>query len=118
MNDIAPLPALRATRLKSALVLIVTFALGAITGIGLMPLLHRPPMADHKLEALGLRPDQRRRIEQIIARHGPEIDAALGDALPRLRAVQDRVANEINAELDPTQQARFRQLRQRRAPLP
>jgi hypothetical protein len=99
-------------RAKSAWVLTVVFALGIIAGLGLAPLIRRPRPLPPSLNALGLRPDQRARVEAIIARHGPEIDAALGDARPRIRAIQERVATEIEAELDPDQRERFRRERQ------
>lgn len=107
--------------MKSALILFVTFALGLIAGVGLAPVLHGPPPRPGApgLEALHLRPEQRARVEAIIAKHGPEVEAAIGDALPRLHAVQERVAQEIEAELDPEQREAFRRERaQHPPPLP
>jgi hypothetical protein len=44
---------------------------------------------------------------------GSKLDAALGDALPRIQAVRERVAKEIEAELDDGQREVFRRQRQR-----
>lgn len=104
-------PSTGSARRRSVLVLGLTFALGVVAGVGLAPLLRPPSPLPPSLERLGLRPDQRARVDAIVARHGPEIEAALGDALPRLRAVQERVALEIEEELDPAQRERFRQER-------
>lgn len=110
----------RRARLFGVLALTLAFGLGAAAGLGVAPLLRppRPPLPP-SLDELRLAPEQRARIEGIIARHGPEVEAALGEALPRLRAVQDRVAAEIEAELTPAQRERFVRERARRpAPLP
>jgi hypothetical protein len=104
---------------KNVLILLMTFALGAAAGIGVAPRLRGPPPMAPGLDALHLRPDQRARVEAIVAKHGPEVEAALGDALPRLHAVQERVALEIEAELDPEQREAFRRERaQHPPPLP
>ena len=57
-----------------------------------------------------LRPEQRARIEAILATRQGDIDTAFRDARARIDAVVDSVVNEIAAELDPDQAARFRQL--------
>lgn len=102
----------RRARRWGVVALCVTFALGAAAGLGLAPLLRPPrPPLPHSLEYLHLRPAQRQRIEAIIARHGPQVEAALAEARPRLRAVQERVAAEIEAELTPEQRERFRRER-------
>lgn len=100
-------------RIAGSAVVVATFVLGIVAGIALGPLVRPPPPppAPPSLEALHLRPEQRARIDAIIARHGPDVEAALGDALPRLRAVQDRVAQEIEAELDASQRVAFRRER-------
>ena len=103
-------------RPRNALVLALVFALGVGACLGVAPLLRPPHPLPPSLDALGLRPAQRARIDAIVRRHGHEIDAALGDALPRIRAIQDRVATEIEAELDPAQRERFRRERQAQRP--
>lgn len=107
------------SRLVPALVLALTFALGALAGIGAAPLLRPPPRPGGMppgMESLALRPEQQRRIAAIVDAHGPEVEAALGDALPRLRVVQDRVAAEIEEVLDADQRAAFRAQRASRRP--
>lgn len=109
----------RATR-RALLAFFAVFLLGIGAGLGLAPLL-RPPRGalPPSLEELRLSGDQRARIEAIVHSHGAEIEAALGDARPRLRAVQERVAVEIERELTEAQRARFRAQRAARsAPLP
>ncbi len=120
MSD-PPRAARRSSPLVPALVLALTFALGAVAGVGAAPLLRPPPRPGALppgMEALSLRPDQQRRIAAIVESHGPEIEAALGDALPRVRAVQDRVAIEIEDVLDADQRAKFRADRASRRPPP
>ena len=112
MTDESPNREARRRRILSVALLLGAFALGLVAGVGVAPLLRSPPgHLPPSLDALHLRPEQRGRIEAIIARHGPEVDAALGDALPRLRAVQERVALEIEAELDTSQRELFRRER-------
>ena len=57
-----------------------------------------------------LRPEQRARIEAILATRQGDIDTAFRDARARIDAVVNSVVNEIAAELDPEQATRFRQL--------
>lgn len=110
----------RRRRLRGPLVLAATFLLGALSGLGVAPLLRPPPGGlPPALESLHLSAGQRSRVEAIIARHGPEVEATLADAMPNLRALQERVALEIEAELDDDQRARFRRERANKlAPLP
>lgn len=120
MTDTTPPRAPRRARLAAVAVLIGTFGLGLVAGVGIAPLLRRPPPPlPPSLGALHLSEEQRGRIQAIIERHGPEVEAALGDAAPRLRAVQERVAVEIEAQLDAAQRERFRRERASRpAPVP
>lgn len=100
-------------RARTALLFTGTFVLGIAGGLGLAPLVRPPPRLPPGLESLHLSPGQRARIDAIVARHGPELDAALGDALPRIQAVRERVAEEIEAELDERQKEEFRRQRRR-----
>jgi hypothetical protein len=112
MTDTSPARSARRTRLFSAAVLLCTFALGLVGGVGIAPLVRPPPSPlPPSLGALHLRPEQQERVVAIIERHAPEVEAALGDAAPRLRAVQERVALEIEAELDASQREAFRRNR-------
>lgn len=60
--------------------------------------------------ALNLTPAQRTRIAAILESRQPQIDAAWHDAHQRLRAILDGMMDEIAAELDAEQAARFRRL--------
>jgi hypothetical protein len=116
MTD-APMPSPRRLRQVSAAMLLVTFGLGLVGGVGLAPLLRSPPgRLPPSFEPLHLSPAQRGRIEAIVDSHGPEVDAAPGEARPRLRAVQERVALEIEAELDAAQREVFRRERASHSP--
>jgi hypothetical protein len=66
---------------------------------------------------LGLSPDQAARARAIFESHRAELEAAVQETFPRVRAVQDRMDEEIRAILRPDQVARFDELRTRRPPL-
>lgn len=103
------------SRRRAILVLIVTFALGIVGGLGLAPLLRPPPRGPLPpgLESLDLRPEQKVAIERILEAHAPEVDEVMADAMPRLRALQERVAVEIEGVLDEGQRDAFRRERER-----
>lgn len=120
----------RRLHLWTALVLVAVFAAGVATGVGVLrafcPPLHggrpgRPPgpggMPPFVAE-LGLTPDQQGRVQSIVDGHRAEIEAAVRETFPRVRAIQDRVDAEIRAVLTPEQAARFDALRARRPPGP
>jgi len=106
-------PARRTSRLAPGLVLAIMFMLGIGAGLGAAPLLRPPPRPGLPpgMERLSLSRDQEQKIRAIMEKHAPEVDAALGDALPRIRVVQERVAGEIDKVLEPDQRARFREQR-------
>lgn len=96
-------------RVAAPLLLGATFVVGIVAGVFLAPLLHPPPgPLPPSLQALHLSPGQRARIEAIVQKHGPEIEATLGEVAPRLRALQEKIALEIEAELDQPQREAFR----------
>ena len=118
----------RRLHLFTALILVAVFVAGAATGAGLTwalrPAGHGPPgprpPADGMppfLSELRLSPDQAAQARAIVERHRPEIEEAVQETFPRVRAIQDRVDREIRALLDPDQAARFDELRSRRPPL-
>ena len=57
-----------------------------------------------------LRPQQRARIEAILAARQGNMDAAWHQARAHMQALVDSVVAEIQAELDPEQVARFQEL--------
>ncbi len=120
-------PSPRRLHLWTALILVSVFAAGAATGAGLTWAL-RPPgrpggprlLADGMppiVAELGLSPEQAVRARAIFESHRAEIEAAVQETFPRVRAVQDQVDREIRAILTPEQVARFDELRTRRPPM-
>jgi Spy/CpxP family protein refolding chaperone len=116
-------PAARRLHLFTALVLVAVFAAGAATGAGLAWAFRPPPRGGHGpgdvppfVGELGLSPEQEAAVRAIAERHRPEIEAAVRETFPRVRAVQDRVDREIRALLTPAQAALFDELRNRRPP--
>lgn len=63
------------------------------------------------LSELDLGPDQRARIEQILAASQPRTDRALEEALPRVQAVVDSVDSEIREVLTDDQEIRLEEIR-------
>jgi hypothetical protein len=106
----------RRTHLWSAVVVLVSFASGAITAVGFYrwTALPSPPPAatpEHRLDMLArelaLTPDQYRRSAAIVARHHAAIEVMLRDAFPRIRAEQAALDRELRALLTAEQAARF-----------
>src|SRR5512136_789244 len=115
----------RRLHLWTALVLVAVFAAGAATGAGVTWALRPPHPRGGPPPAggippfvarLGLSPEQEARVRAIAERHRPELEAAIQETFPRLRAVQDEVDREIRAVLTPEQAARFDELKSRRPP--
>jgi hypothetical protein len=118
-------PAARRLHLWTALILLGVFLAGAATGAGLAHVLRPPPrpagrggMLPPLLSELGLSPEQAEEARAIFERHRPEIEAAIQESFPRVRAIQDRADAEIRALLTPEQARRFEASRSRRPPLP
>lgn len=59
---------------------------------------------------LRLRPEQRARIAEVLARRQMTVDSAWSAARAHLNATLDSVVNEISAALDPDQARRFREM--------
>lgn len=121
-------PTPRRLHLFTAVILVAVFVAGAATGAGLIgafrPAGHasprpRPPGDGMPpgLSELGLSPDQAARARAILDRHRAELEAAIQETFPRVRAIQDRIDQEIRAVLTPDQAARLDELRRRRPPL-
>lgn len=120
-------PSPRRLHLWTALILVSVFAAGAATGAGLAWALRpqgrpggprlltdgMPPI----VAELGLSPEQAARARAIFESHRAELEAAVQETFPRVRAVQDQVDREIRAILTPEQVARFDELRTRRPPM-
>jgi Spy/CpxP family protein refolding chaperone len=118
----------RRIHLWTAVVLLAVFLAGGVTGAGLVwatrPRDPRPagprPRIDGlpgPLAELGLTPEQVAKARAVVESHRAELQAAVEESFPRVRAVQDRVDAELRALLTPEQAARFDEMRRRRPPL-
>lgn len=120
----------RKIRLLSALLLVATFAAGAVTGAGILRFLGPPPGPPHHgpgappmfaplpLEELELSADQKTKIRAILERHRPELEAILQESFPKVRAVNDKVEKEVRDVLSEEQQKELDELKRRRPPPP
>jgi uncharacterized membrane protein len=117
-------PNARRIHLWTALILLGVFVAGAATGAGVAVFVgvrrpHGPPgMLPPPIAGLGLSPEQADKARAVLERHRPEIEAAIQESFPRVRAIQDRADAEIRALLTPEQAARFDEARSRRPSLP
>jgi Spy/CpxP family protein refolding chaperone len=121
-------PAARRLHLWTALILLGVFLAGAATGVGLAHFLRPPPrpagppgrggMLPPPLVELGLSPEQAEKARAIFERLRPEMEAAIQESFPRVRAIQERAEAEVRALLTPEQAARFDAARARRPPFP
>jgi len=117
----------RRARLAAAAVLVATFTLGGVAGAMLDRALPggdgqgrvagwcgvgmgqggQPPLLQH----LDLTPEQRPRLEAIVARRHPQMLALWQEFQPRVNALMDSARTEMDAILTPEQQARRDSLR-------
>jgi len=119
----------RQIALLTALLLLGTFAAGIALGAGLcrwlsappLPPRHGPPPQGPPLPGpfgeLGLAPEQERRAREIADRHRPELEAIIRETFPRVRAVNDKMEQELRTILTPEQQLRLDELKAQ-LPLP
>ncbi len=121
-------PAARRLHVFTALILAGVFVAGGAAGAGLTVLLRgarhhdapppRPHLLPPPLRELQLTPDQERHARDVAERYRGEMEAAVQEAFPKVRAVQERMDAELRALLTPEQAARFDELRARRPPGP
>lgn len=103
-------------RLAAIALLLGVFVAGAVTGIQLyrwgernsMALPPPPRMPPRmRLHTLGLSTEQQRKIDAIMNKHHPDIEAVLREGFPRLRAIHDRIDAEIRPILNEEQRIKF-----------
>src|SRR2546428_15983 len=65
---------------------------------------------DYLTRELALTPAQRDSVRAVLARHRPEMEALWREVHPRYDSLRARMRAEISAQLDATQQVRYRDL--------
>ena len=114
--------------LKATLLLIATFAGGALAGGTVVALAER---GDHPglgrgghhrskdahltflTERLKLTPAQRDSVQAILARHKPAMDSIWSQLGPRFETIKDSISNDIRRQLTPEQQTAYAEIIQR-----
>jgi Spy/CpxP family protein refolding chaperone len=111
-------PTLLRVRLLTGATLVAVFAAGTVTGAGLYRWgsheHHPPPPAGLDrpipLDELKLSDVQRDQAWQIMDKHRPELDSILEETFPKVRAVNERMRDDLRAVLTPPQREKFDQL--------
>lgn len=108
-------------RMQGILLLVVTFAIGALAGVagdrlvarghgrgrmGLERGAIRGPRFRF-LDRLHLSDLQRRKVDSILVRARPRADSLLRETMPKLQALRDSIGEEIRSLLSPEQQELF-----------
>jgi Spy/CpxP family protein refolding chaperone len=110
-------------RLMGLVVLVVMFAIGALTGAATMRVAtgeESDPRARSEserpglFETLQLTEEQQTQVDEIMERRRAEVDAFGKENGPQLRAIMDSARAEIRAVLTPEQQALEEQFRAER----
>lgn len=105
---------------KAGLLLIGTFAGGALAGGAAVALADRGDLPGHRHHhhgsddhiefltgRLGLTPAQRDSITAILARHRPAMDSIWRQLGPRFETIKDSIGMEIRQQLTPEQQQKY-----------
>src|SRR5664280_547630 len=109
-------PSPKMIRRMTALLLLATFAAGTVTGGALAhwlvirpsPSSHFPhPMGPVPWDNLDLSASQRDKINEILERHRPKLDAILGETFPKVQVVVAQVDNEIRESQSSTPKQSF-----------
>ncbi len=110
-------PSSKKIRLVTALLLLVTFATGTVTGGALVHAFspERPGMhARMQWDALDLTGAQRDKADASLEKHRPKLDAIFNDTAPKVKEVIEQVDREIREILTPEQRSRFDRMRAER----
>jgi len=110
---------------RAAVLLLVTFVLGAAVGAAAMGYRSRMPSSpptrgrtawylDHLKRNLDLTPVQQDSVRAVLDRYTPAMDSLMGEIRPRLDTVRTAMRAEIAHFLDPRQQKEYEQMRQKR----
>ncbi|HTU00963.1 MAG TPA: hypothetical protein VMG58_04070 [Candidatus Sulfotelmatobacter sp.] len=110
---------------KGALLLILAFLLGVAAGslgfgVYRARFAHRPgpeqfqTMVLHRLSReLDLKPDQQQQVQTILREAGQDFARLREEMHPKFQEIRSKTAGRIHAVLDPSQQAKFEDLRAR-----
>lgn len=99
------------TRMAAVLVLLLTFAAGAMTGAATLHVVADTPepapqsRRESMFERLQLTPEQQEQVTAIMQRRRTQMEAFWEEHGPAMRAVYDSTRMEIRAVLTPEQQA-------------
>ncbi len=116
----------RQIRLLTALLLLATFALGIVSGVGLslwirepMPRRHFPaPFLPGPPGALKLTSEQEAKAREITERYRPQLEAIVREGFPKMKAINEKMEAEFRAILSPEQGKLLDELKARRPPHP
>ncbi len=118
----------RKIRLLSAVLLVLTFAAGTVTGAGVLRWadnareVHRPPphimSAPPPFHELELTAEQRKNVRAVFEHYRPEIEAVMRDAFPKVRAINEKIEAEAREFLTAEQRTKLDQIKARRAAHP
>jgi hypothetical protein len=113
---------------KATLLLVATFAGGALAGGAVVGLADRGRLPGHKRhlerhgtqdhikwlsENLNLNATQRDSIQAILERHKPAMDSIWRQLGPRFETMRDTISNEILRQLTPEQQTAYTEMMRR-----
>lgn len=114
-------------RVKGTLLLLLAFALGVVGGAVGFGVYHarfaewRTPggaarfqerIVSRLTKDLGLRPDQRQKVEAVLQEAGRDFGKLRAEIGPKFREIRDRARDQIRAALDAAQQVKFDKLAQ------
>ena len=115
---------LGALRLRALALLALVFVAGGFAGAGLFRFVeirrpHRPPpfVAMGPYAQLGLSAAQEARVREIFARHRAELEAIVHETMPKVRAIQDAIDEEMKSVLTAEQRHKLDEIKAA-APLP
>jgi Spy/CpxP family protein refolding chaperone len=110
-------------RWSAVALLLAIFAAGAFSGAGMYrwashaqeprhPHPERGPGMIHR--ELGLSADQEKRVEAIMQKYRPELEAVIRETFPRVKAVHEKMDAEIRTILTDEQRQKFDEMQSRR----
>lgn len=115
----------RQIRLLTALLLFGTFMFGMVAGVGLAKWIHSPvrhhpptPFLPGPASALKLTPAQEAKAHEISERYRPQLEAILREGFPKVKAINEKMENELREILSPEQRKTLDEMKAHRPPMP